>query len=182
MYSLKIIVLSKVDKHNLWLFQLPVDQLSSLTRQIVSNPKLQPALKQREELADLIFRSIFPIVGLYPHPNHYQDALKSVWRAYPHLASLVEDRTALKVVTFGVNNFYFFYYFFIFISYAIFLNKNLKDRLHVAIKEQFAHHRKTDLAAIESADRKEAQRKHTPNIKRKSNKGHLAKGQTPRKD
>ena len=107
-----IIVLSnvknEVDKHNLLLFQLPVDQLSSLTRQIVSNPKLQPALKQREELADLIFRSIFPIVGLYPHPNHYQDALKSVWRAYPHLASLVEDRTALKVVTFGVNNFYFF--------------------------------------------------------------------------
>ncbi len=98
------------------------------------------------------------------------------------MASLVEDRTAIKVVTFGVNKFYVFYFLFIFISYAIFLNKNLKEKLHVAIKERFAHHRKTDLAAIESAERKEAQRKHTPNTKRKSTKGHLTKGQTPRKD
>ena len=87
-----VIVLPKepkhVDKHALLFFQFPVDQLSQVTRDVLKNVKLMPASKQIEEIAEVLFSCMLPVVGFYPDTDHYKSAENAVFRVYSHLASL----------------------------------------------------------------------------------------------
>lgn len=146
--------IEEVSSDVLELLVFPADQLNSVTRSVLADPKLNPTEKHRQEVAEILFSSMISVVGLYPHKDHYKDAVRSVLRAYPHLNTLIVHRLT---------------------------RKTFKQKLHLSLRERYAHHRKTDLGAKESAERIEAQKKHTPKVKRKSSKGHLASAQTPKK-
>jgi len=99
-----VIVLPKqpkhVDKHALLFFQSPVDQLSQITRDVLKNVKLVPASKQIEEIAEVLFSCMLPVVGFYPDTDHYKSAENAVFRVYSHLASLkmkVDTNITFKV-------------------------------------------------------------------------------------
>ena len=89
----------------------PADQLNSVTRSVLADPKLNPTEKHWQEVVEILFSFMIPVVGLYQHKDHYKDAVRSVLRAFPHLNTLIVYRLTRK--TFKVINILFHLNYFL---------------------------------------------------------------------